>query len=92
MPAIEIYTDPQCPHCQQLKQYLGQHDLEFTDHDVTREEAAVEEMRRIDAPGVPVIRIGGETLIGFDPERLGDALQRSGAASGVEGEGAAPAA
>ncbi len=82
MPAeVTIYTNPGCPHCQQLKQHLTRHQVAFTDRDVTHDPAAMDDLRRIDAPGVPVIRVGEEVLIGFNPDRLDAALRANGVAA-----------
>lgn len=74
MADIVTYTNPACPHCQRLKAYLSKRGIEYTDHDVTQDDAARAELQRMDAPGVPVIRVGAETVIGFDQSRLDELL------------------
>jgi len=32
---VVAYTDPDCPHCRRLKEYLGSQDIPFENRDVT---------------------------------------------------------
>jgi glutaredoxin 3 len=59
-----------------VKEFLSQKGIVFTDHDVTKDREALEEMRRITQGGlsVPVIHIGDEIIVGFDEERIKKAL------------------
>jgi glutaredoxin 3 len=59
-----------------VKEFLSQKGIAFTDHDVTKDRAALEEMRKITQGGlsVPVIHIGDEVIVGFDEERIKKAL------------------
>jgi len=75
---VIAYTDPTCPHCQRLKAYLAGHNIPFENRDVSGDESAAEELRRMNAPGVPVVRVGEEVLVGFDPGRLEAALRSHG--------------
>ena len=82
---ITTYTDPACPHCRQLKEYLDRCGVPYRDRDVTRDEAAAQELMRLNAPGVPVTVVNGEVLIGFNQARLDEALRKNGVASGPGG-------
>ena len=62
--------------CQRTKEYLSQKGIEFTDRDVTRDESAFDELKRLHAMTTPVTIIGGEVIIGFDPEKLDKAFNR----------------
>ncbi len=59
-----------------MKEFLSQKGIQFTDHDVTKDRAALEEMRKITQGGlsVPVIHIGDDIIVGFDEERIKKAL------------------
>ena len=77
---VKVYTTPTCGYCHQVKDYLRQRGVRFTEYDVSRDRAAAQEMvDRTGQMGVPVILVDGETVIGFDRPRL-DALL-SGASS-----------
>lgn len=68
---VKIYTTPTCGYCRRAKEFLGELGVEYTEHDVSRDRAAAEEMVRITGQmGVPVIVVDGEVVIGFDQARL----------------------
>jgi glutaredoxin 3 len=48
--------------------------VSFEERDVSRDEAALEDLRRIGATATPVLVIDGETVIGFDRERIEELL------------------
>ena len=53
------------------KEFLSQKGYRFTDYDVTRDRAALDEMVKISgARSVPVIVACNEVLVGFDRTRL----------------------
>lgn len=68
---IVIYTTPTCGYCHQAKRFLNEHGVKFTEHDVSRDRAAAEEMVRVSGQmGVPVIVVDGEVIVGFNRPRL----------------------
>jgi len=53
------------------KEFLSQKGYKFTDYDVTKDRAALDEMVKISgARSVPVIAACNEVMIGFDRTRL----------------------
>ncbi len=80
---VILYSKPGCPYCEAAREYLGQRRLPFEERDVTRDAAALEDVRRIRAPGVPVILIDHDAIVGFDKPRVDDLLK---AKLGVTGE------
>lgn len=64
---MQIYTVPTCPHCNELKKWLKENNVEFTAYDVSENEEKAEEMKEKSGQmRVPVIDIEGEILVGFD--------------------------
>jgi S1-C subfamily serine protease len=60
-----------------VKEFLSQKNVGFTEHDVSQDRAAAEEMvSRTGQMGVPVTVIDSETIIGFDRARLEQALSQ----------------
>ncbi len=81
MKTITIYSTPTCGFCQQLKAFLKENAIPFTDHNVAEDEAAREEMQKITDGGssVPVIvfnqgQTDEEIQVGYDPEKVQKAL------------------
>jgi len=58
------------------KEFLSQKGYEFTEYDVTKDRAALDEMVKISgARSVPVISACNEVMIGFDRTRLEQMLK-----------------
>jgi len=75
LPKIRIFSTPSCPYCVTLKEFLKHHEIEFEDIDVSKDEKDVEEMiQKSGQMGVPVIEIGDEIIVGFDKEKIVNAL------------------
>ncbi|MCM8793051.1 MAG: glutaredoxin family protein [Candidatus Omnitrophica bacterium] len=72
---VKIYSTPTCPFCIRTKQFLQENNIPFEDIDVSRNPQAAEEMvRKSGQMGVPVLDIEGEIIVGFDKERIKQAL------------------
>jgi glutaredoxin 3 len=68
---VKIYTTPTCGYCQQAKKFLTELGVNYTEHDVSRDRAAAEEMVRLTGQmGVPVIVVDGQAVVGFNRTRL----------------------
>jgi len=65
--SIAVYTTPTCGYCHQIKAYLNQRSLPFTEYDVSRDQQAAMDMVRLSGQqGVPVTLIEGQVVVGFD--------------------------
>ena len=72
---VKVYSTPICPYCVVLKKFLGEHNIEFEDVDVSQnEEAAKEIIEKSGQMRVPVIEINGEIVVGFDKEKISTLL------------------
>jgi len=72
---VLIYSTPTCPFCIRAKQYLKDNNIQFTDFDVSGDDAKTKEMiKKSDQMGVPVLDIEGEIIVGFDKEKIKEAL------------------
>jgi glutaredoxin len=58
------------------KEFLSQKGVEYKAYDVTKDKAALEEMRKISggALRVPVMSVCNEVIVGFDRDRVETAL------------------
>jgi glutaredoxin 3 len=75
MPKVEIYTTPTCHFCQMAKEYFKEHNVEYSERDVSTDaQARTEMVERSGQMGVPVIFIGEEMVVGFDEKKIGDLL------------------
>jgi glutaredoxin 3 len=91
--SVAVYTAPTCGFCHQVKTYLHQRGVPFTEYDVSRDPQAATEMVRLSGQrGVPVVTIDGQVVVGFNrplidrllaqratrPPRLGAAIADAG--------------
>jgi glutaredoxin-like YruB-family protein len=72
---VKIYSTPTCPYCIRVKQFLKENKIVFEDLDVSSSQEAAEEMiQKSGQMTVPVLDIDGEIIMGFDKERIKQAL------------------
>lgn len=75
MPEVVIYTTPTCSWCAAAKRFLEEHEIEYTEYDVSEDENALERLVRVSGQtGVPVLEIDGEIVVGFDRARIAELL------------------
>lgn len=71
MKKVEIYSTPTCHFCHMAKDFFTANNVEFTNYDVSTDEARRSEViERSGQMGVPVIFIDGEMVIGFDEGKI----------------------
>jgi glutaredoxin len=70
-PDITLYTTPGCSACAAVKRYLETKGLSYTEKDISRNEAWVEEMKRLSGVRIaPVTVVGDKAFYGtFDQQR-----------------------
>jgi glutaredoxin-like YruB-family protein len=76
MPKVRLFTTPTCPFCYALKEFLKEHNLEFEEIDVSKDEkAAMEMIEKSGQMGVPVAEINGQIVVGFDKQKICELLK-----------------
>ena len=56
--------------CTRTKEFLRKHDVPFADRDITQDESALAELEKLGVMTTPVIVVDGQTVIGYDVQRL----------------------
>ena len=75
MKSVTIYSTPTCHFCHGAKAFFEEHNVEFTDHDVSADQGKRQEMIDLTGQmGVPVIKIGDDIVVGFDEGKLKELL------------------
>jgi len=71
MKTVTIYTTPTCHFCHGAKEFFKEHNVAYTEKDVTTDMTARNEMiDKSHQMGVPVIFVDGEMILGFDEAAL----------------------
>ena len=60
--------------CGLTKEFLSKKGAPFVDRDITKDPGALSELRQLGFMTTPVTQIDGETIVGFDEEKLSKAL------------------
>jgi glutaredoxin 3 len=77
---IVIYTQPTCADCHAAKQYFDHKGIDYTDHDVTADPDALEELKTVvGRMATPTIVIDDQVFLGFAANRaeLEELVQRA---------------
>ena len=61
--------------CQKTKEYLSQKGVQFTERDVTKDPEAFDQLKKWKAMTTPVTLIGDRVVVGFDEEKIDQALK-----------------
>ena len=70
-PKVIVFSTPTCTYCTQAKRFLREHNVRFTDVDVSRDERAARDLqRRTGQIGVSVILVNNRPIVGFDKPTL----------------------
>ncbi|MBI4050298.1 MAG: glutaredoxin family protein [Candidatus Doudnabacteria bacterium] len=76
MTKLIIYTTITCPFCKMTKQYFQEKGVEYEEKDVTNDAALQEEMiKKSGMFAVPVIDINGTIIVGFQKDKIEEALK-----------------
>ena len=72
---VKVYSTPICPWCVKAKEFFKEHDVDFTDIDVSQNQEAAQEMiKKSGQMGVPVVEIDGNIVVGFDEQKIRELL------------------
>ena len=71
MKNVTIYSTPTCHFCHATKEFFKEHNIVFTDYNVSEDSAKRDEMiQKSGQMGVPVIFVDNEMVTGFDEPKL----------------------
>jgi glutaredoxin len=60
--------------CNRTKEFLSQKGIEFAERDISKDEAALEELQKRGLMTTPVTLIDGDPVVGFDQVKLAKLL------------------
>jgi glutaredoxin len=74
---VEMWRTSWCPYCKKANDFFRACGLDFVEYDVETSAAAHAEFKALGGRGVPLIRVHGKLMSGFDARRF-TALYQSG--------------
>lgn len=78
-----MYTLSTCPWCRKTKQFFTERNIpfEYTDYDLAEAEEQQKirnEMEKYGSVAFPFVKINGDVVIGWNPEKYAELLGREG--------------
>lgn len=68
---VKLYITPGCPYCFTLGEFLKEHNIDFKEIDVSKDEKARDEIiKKSGQMGVPILEVDGKIVTGFDKEKI----------------------
>ncbi len=61
--------------CDQAKEYLSQKGITFEERDIAQDPNALADLKKLGYMTTPVIVIDGSVIVGFDADKIDQALQ-----------------
>lgn len=71
---VAMYTTPTCGYCKRARSFFSQHNIAFTDYDITTDKSAMERFKALKGRGVPLIFVGDKRIDGFNKPLLENLL------------------
>jgi glutaredoxin len=74
--SITLYMTRWCGYCRKARKLLKGMNVKFEEKDIEKDQSALMEMMRyaedagIEVTGVPVLRIGNQMVVGYNPQRI----------------------
>ena len=79
MSKVVVFSTPTCSWCRRAKRYLKENRVPFKEVNVEKNpDAARDIARKTGQSGVPVVKIGGKWIVGFDRDLIEKELARRG--------------
>ena len=61
--------------CDQAKEYLSHKGIKFQEKDIAQDPSALDDLKKLGYMTTPVIVIDGAVIVGFDADKIDQALQ-----------------
>lgn len=71
---ITMYSTESCVYCAKAREWLGAHQIPWDECDVERDRSCQATFESVGAPGTPLMRVGTQWQLGFDPNGLAQLL------------------
>jgi glutaredoxin-like YruB-family protein len=72
---VEIYTSETCHYCHDAKEFLRQNNIEFIEHNISKDIEARKALIKKGYMSVPLIIIENQEILGFNRDRISKLLQ-----------------
>lgn len=70
MPNVDIYSSDTCTYCHLAKEFFKNNNIEYTEHNISKDMDARKTLMKKGVMSVPFIIINNEEVLGFDEEKI----------------------
>ena len=82
MTKVVLFTTSSCSWCKRAKKYFRENRVPFKEINVEKDQRAARDLvKKTGQMGVPVVKIGGKWIVGFDKPEIERELARRSAGS-----------
>ena len=75
MKKVELYTQPDCPPCQIIKEFFKHYEISYVEYNIKQDGAARKRLLHdYNSYSTPTVVVDGEAVTGFNIERLQNLL------------------
>jgi glutaredoxin len=74
---IQMLSSTTCAFCTVARQWMQQHGVDFSECFIETDKTCAAQFEAVRAPGTPVLLVRGQPQVGFDAQRVLDALGRA---------------
>ncbi|KKI93867.1 glutaredoxin [Bacillus sp. SA1-12] len=72
---VTVYTQPSCPPCQIVKQFLNHHHISYIEKDISIDSEARDKLvYELESTSTPTITVDDQVVTGFDLKKLEELL------------------
>lgn len=75
MKKIEIFSSDKCKQCTELKKYLKEKNIDYTEYNISGNDENRKTLIKLGYMSVPVLLIDGNHVLGFDKTRIDSLLE-----------------
>ncbi|MGD8374396.1 MAG: glutaredoxin family protein [Candidatus Woesebacteria bacterium] len=77
-PTVVIYSSPGCAYCHDAAEFLKERQIDFVEKDITTDQEALKYvLEEVGQAVTPIITVNDEVIIGFDRQKLENAIKNS---------------
>ena len=67
---VVLYATQWCGYCAKTREFLDERGIAFTEHDIEKSAEARHAYQALGGRGVPVLKVNGKVIHGYDPQGI----------------------
>jgi mycoredoxin len=72
---VILYATDWCGYCRATRKFLDDKGIAFTEYDIEKSEEGARQYKALGVRGVPILKVKGKVVEGFDPDGILAALK-----------------